>query len=52
MESRTRENSNPSERAQNKQNNKPGTAPLAPGDRVNDITWRDMSNALTTHIVI
>ena len=26
--------------AQNEQNNKPRTAPLVPGDRINDIIWR------------
>ena len=35
-----KENSYPSESAQNEHNNKPGTAPPVPGDRINDITWR------------
>ena len=35
-----RENSYPSATAQNEHNNKPGTAPLVLGDRINDITWR------------
>ena len=35
-----RENSYPSETAQNEHNDKPGTAPLVPGDRINDIPWR------------
>ena len=56
---RDRENSDPSETAQNEHNNKP-TALLVPGDRINDITWRgskclfalQMTNVGTTHIVI
>ena len=35
-----RENSYPSGPAQNEHNNKLRTAPLVPGDRINDITWR------------
>ena len=35
-----RETSDPSGTAQNEQNNKPWTAPLVPGDQINDIIWR------------
>ena len=36
----SREISYPSETVQNEHTNKPGTTPLVPEDRINDITWR------------